>query len=129
MKRIAMIMVAGLIMMAGYAHACGYDPCDPDGGCSDYFIPCKTPLYIDSVYGPRSNFRLLVSAYAPLKEPAVPKYRFSEEREAFVRYQQRIKQLLEQKNLAPVTLQYVPVYLYGAHPCLSNTFENALLFI
>jgi len=129
MKRIAMLMIAGLITMAGYAQACGYDPCDPNSGCSDYFIPCKTPLYIDSVYGPRSNFRLLVSAYAPLKEPDAPTYGFSEEGEAFGRYQQRIKQLLEQKNLAPVTLQHVPVYLYGAHPCLSNSFETALLFI
>lgn len=129
MKRIAMIVVAGLITMAGHAHACGYDPCDPNSTCSDYFIPCKTPLFIDAVYGPRSNFRLLVSAYAPLKEPAAPKYRFSEEREAFGRYQQRIKQMLEQKNLPPVALQYAPVYLYGAHPCLSNNFENALLFI
>jgi TolA-binding protein len=129
MKRIAMIMVAGFMAMGGYAHACGYDPCDPNSGCSDYFIPCKTPLYIDPVYGPRSNFRLLVSAYAPLKEPAAPKFRFTEEREEFGRYQQRIKQLLEQKSLAPVSLQHVSVYLYGAHPCLSNNFENALSFI
>ncbi|HSQ77264.1 MAG TPA: hypothetical protein VLN91_00065, partial [Nitrospirota bacterium] len=129
MKRIAMIIVAGFLAMGGYAHACGYDPCDPNSSCSDYFIPCKTPLYIDQVYGPRSNFRLLISAYAPLKEPAVPAFRFGEVREEFRRYQQRIGQMLEQKGLAPVSLQYVPVYRYGAHPCQSNTYENALSFI
>lgn len=129
MKQIAVMIVVGFLAMVGYAQACGYDPCDPNSTCSDYFIPCKSPAYIDGVYGPRSNFRLLVSAYAPLKQPQFRVYGFGKVREEFGRYQKRIGQLLEEKHLAPVSLQYVPVYLYGAHPCRSNNFENALAFI
>lgn len=129
MNRILLTLAVVLsVSAAGRAVACGYDECDPNNACSDYSVPCEAASYIDDAYGPRSNFRLLLNTYASVKETTTSPYP-ADSSEEFAHYQQKINAILDQKHLDAVPVQYKPSYAYGAHPCLSNNYENALAFM
>jgi hypothetical protein len=130
MKRTFLIGAVLLsIFIADNAFSCGGDECDANAVCSDYYAPCEPATYIDDVIGPRSNFLLLLNTYIPAKEAETSFQKRDESRSEFDAYKQEIKEILEQKHLESVPLQHQYSYTYGAHPCLSNNYENALAFV